>query len=123
MHRRCTESTCRRFFPIGRSAPVRCPYCGTGYPRVQPDPRAGQDTFGYSVRADFTAMTFVEIQQIISEFRWQGHYFRPQTVALGYGMSQRDANALCRALRLRGIPADILPTWNARQARMTLIRI
>lgn len=122
MQRQCTESTCRRDFSIGRTAPVRCPYCGTGYPRVQPDPRASRDTFGYSVRADFTAMSFVEIQQIISEFRWRGHYFQPQPVALGYGMSQRDAHTLCQALRLRGVPADVLPTWNARQARMMLIR-
>lgn len=110
MQRRCTQSTCRRVFPIGHNAPVHCPYCGTTYPRVQPDPRSPRDTFGYSVRADFTGMPNIEIRQFFPQYRRRSFRFRAQPLAVCYGVSQREAWELCQRFRISGIPADVITT-------------
>ena len=124
MQRRCTESTCRRVFPIGHAAPVRCPYCGTSYPRVRPDPRALRETYGYSVRTDFTEMSAREIQQLVSRCRWPRYIcYQSRAVAVGHGLSQREAQALCRRFRLQGIPADMITTWDAQRQHLVFFRI
>lgn len=122
MQRRCTQSACRRMFPIGHDAPVRCPYCGAAYPRVQPDPRALRDTFGYSVRVDFTGTPGVEVWRFFPQYRTQYARFRPRQMAIYYGASCREARELCRQFRLAGIPADVITTWDAQRQHLSIFR-
>lgn len=122
MQRRCTEHTCRRVFPIGHTAPVHCPYCGTAYPRIQPDPRSPRDTFGYSVRADFTGMPAVKIQPFFPECRAWPRRFPPQPLAVCYGISRREAQELCRRFRAADIPAHVITTWDARRQHLEFFR-
>jgi len=123
MQRRCTQSACRRVFPIGHNAPVQCPYCGTVYPRIQPDSRSPRDTFGYSVRVDFTGMPNVEVRSVFPDFRGWPCYFRRQPLAVGYGLSLRDAREYCRRFHSRGISADIITSWDAQRQHLVFFRI
>jgi len=52
MMRRCTQSRCRRQFRITGDGPVRCPYCGHTYPRLQPDSRTRGEAWGFCLRVD-----------------------------------------------------------------------
>lgn len=122
MQRRCTQSVCRRVFSIGHNAPVRCPYCGAAYPRVQPDPRAARENFGYSVRVDFTDFPNVEIQQFFPMYRAWPRSFRRQPLAIGNGISQREAWQLCQRFQMAGIPADVITTWDAQRQHLAFFR-
>ena len=122
MQRRCTQSACRRVFPVGHNAPVRCPYCGTAYPRVQPDSRSPRDTFGYSVRADFTGMPNVEIRQFFSQYQRRTFRFRAQPMAVCYGVSRQEAWELCQRFRMAGISATVITTWDAQRQHLVFFR-
>ena len=123
MQRRCTQSACRRVFPIGHKAPVHCPYCGTAYPRIQPDPRSPRDTFGYSVRVDLTGMPNVEVRSVFPDFRGWPRCFRGQPLAVGCGLSLVDARDYCRRFHSRGISAAIITSWDAQRQHLVFFRV
>jgi len=125
MQRRCTQSDCRRVFRIGVSAPVRCPYCGTSYPRVQPDIRGSMIPFGYSVRADFTGISrpeFLEIRRTLLQQFYFPWYSVEEPVAIGEGFSQREAKILCQRFRQQGIRADVITTWDGQRQHLLFFR-
>ena len=125
MQRRCTESTCRRVFRIGSAAPVRCPYCGTIYPRVQPDSHALQMHFGYSVRADLTGILRAElpdIRQIFPLYSCWPWYIIGEPAAIGEDLSLREARDICRCFQQHGIPADVITTWDGQRQHLRTFR-
>jgi len=125
MQRRCTQSACRRVFRIGASAPVRCPYCGTSYPRVQPDPRAPAIPFGYSVRADFTGMRrseFPDIRRFFPRHSGWPWYLAGEPAAIGEGLSLREAREICQRFQRQGIRADVITTWDGQRQHLRFFR-
>ncbi len=125
MQRRCTQSTCRRVFRIGTSAPVRCPYCGASYPRVQPDPRAPDIPFGYSVRADFTGISrpeFLEFRRFLSQKFYVHWYFGEEPAAFGEGLSLREAQEICQCFQRQGIRAEVITTWDGQRQHLRFFR-
>ena len=125
MQRRCTQSTCRRVFRIGASAPVRCPYCGTSYPRLQPDIRASMIPFGYSVRADLTDVSrpqFLAFKRLLSENFVMYCFFGDEPAAFGVELSLREARALCRDFRQQGIRADVITTRDGQRQNLQFFR-
>ena len=118
MQRRCTESACRRTFPIGPTAPVRCPHCGKAYPRIVPDFQASRQPDGYTVRLDFTHMTEAEMRQIFIQNGWRFRWLRPQLMIFGYNLSALDAYGHYRRFRRQGIPAEVIPYREAQRQRL-----
>ena len=123
MQRRCTQSSCRRVFPIGRTVPVRCPYCGTAYPRVQPDPRSGQESFGYTILADFTAHPRVQVRRFFPQYQGWARFFWSQPLAVGRYLSLREAQQICQQFRREGIPSDVVSTRYAQRQLWAFFRV
>lgn len=123
MQRRCTQSSCRRVFPIGRTAPVRCPYCGTAYPRIQPDPRSAREAFGYSILADFADHPHVPVRRFFPQYQGWARFFWSQPLAVGRHLSLREAQQICQQFRREGIPADVISTRYAQRQYPSFFRI
>ncbi|MBQ6719460.1 MAG: hypothetical protein IJN20_03805 [Oscillospiraceae bacterium] len=123
MQRRCTQSSCRRVFPIGRTAPVRCPYCGTTYPRVLPDPCSAQEAFGYSILADLTNHPHVPVSRFFPQYQRWPRFFWTQPLAVGRYLSLWQAQQICQQFRREGITADVVSTRCAQRQLRPFFRI
>lgn len=129
MTRRCTQRSCRREFVIGRTTPVRCPYCGHAYPRVPADSTARPIPFGYAVEVDPQGRTGMQMRSLLLRELPEGQQrslwpsLLEQTFRIDGELSLLQARDLYRRLCRAGVSARVIPGRELTRSREPVIRI
>lgn len=128
MTMRCTQSTCRREFTPGPTAPVRCPYCGHHYPRAAAGTGVGSVPFGYGLRIEARGHTAAQIRQLIlrevpvtrAASLWAIDFGQPFLIDLEASLGE--AQTLCRRLCALGIGAQVTAGRHMTRSTLPVLR-